>query len=131
VSSTLHAPLFQARCTSLFRELKQTADLGRSFTADAHAVAALTYGAMLAHALVRSVRIQAALANEIPLEELRPLASLHVVRAYARDRRVAPAAASWWQMILNNDATARNMFVGTTCGLCGHSTDYDYGEHGL
>jgi hypothetical protein len=69
----------------LFRELKQTADLGRSFTADAHAVAALTYGAMLAHALVRSVRIQAALANEIPLEELRPLASLHVVRAYARD----------------------------------------------
>jgi hypothetical protein len=69
----------------LFRELKQSADLGRSFTANTHAVAALTYGAMLAHALVRSVRIQAALANEIPLEELRPLASLHVVRAYARD----------------------------------------------
>jgi hypothetical protein len=78
----------------LFRELKQTADLGRSFTANAHAVAALTYGAMLAHALVRSVRIQAALANEIPLEELRPLASLHVVRAYARDLVDALASSS-------------------------------------
>ncbi len=69
----------------LFRELKQTADLGRSFTANAHAVAALTYGAMLAHALVRSIRIQAAFANEVPLDELRPLASLHVARAYARE----------------------------------------------
>lgn len=69
----------------LFRELKQSADLGRSFTADRHAIEALTYGAMLAHVLVRSVRIQAALANEIPLEQLRPLASLHVVRAFARE----------------------------------------------
>jgi Transposase DDE domain len=69
----------------LFREIKQTADLGRSFTADRNAVEALTYGAMLAHVLVRSVRIEAALANDIPLEQLRPLASLHVVRAYARD----------------------------------------------
>jgi Transposase DDE domain len=69
----------------LFREIKQTADLGRSFTADRHAVEALTYGAMLAHVLVRSVRIQAALANEVPLEQLRPLATLHVVRTYARD----------------------------------------------
>lgn len=78
----------------LFRELKQAADLGRSFTADAHAVAALTYGAMLAHVLVRSVRIQAALANEIPLEELRPLACLHVARAFARDLVDALAAAT-------------------------------------
>jgi len=78
----------------LFRELKQTADLGRSFTANPHAVAALTYGAMLAHALVRSVRIQAALANEIPLEELRPLATLHVIRAYARDIVDALASSS-------------------------------------
>lgn len=78
----------------LFRELKQTADLGRSFTADANAVKALTYGAMLAHAVVRSVRIQAALSNEIPLEELRPLACLHVVRAHARDIVDALAAAT-------------------------------------
>jgi hypothetical protein len=86
----------------LFRELKQTADLGRSFTANAHAVAALTYGAMLSHALVRSVRIQAALANEIPLEELRPLASLHVVRAYARDLVDALASlsrAAWLHVV--------------------------------
>ena len=69
----------------LFREIKQSTDLGRSFTADRHAIEALTYGAMFAHVLVRSVRIQAALANEIPREQLRPLASLHVVRAYARD----------------------------------------------
>ena len=69
----------------LFRELKQNTDLGRSFTADAHAVEALTYGAMIAHVLVRSLRIQAALANEIPLEQLRPLACLHVARAFARD----------------------------------------------
>jgi len=69
----------------LFREIKQAADLGRSFTADKNAVEALTYGAMLAHVLVRSLRIQAALANEIPLEQLRPLACLHVVRAYARE----------------------------------------------
>jgi hypothetical protein len=69
----------------LFREIKQAADLGRSFTADKNAVEALTYGAMLAHVLVRSLRIQAALANEIPLEQLRPLACLHVARAFARD----------------------------------------------
>jgi hypothetical protein len=69
----------------LFREIKQAADLGRSFTADPHALEALTYGAMLAHVLVRSLRIQAALANEVPLEQLRPLACLHVVRAFARE----------------------------------------------
>lgn len=69
----------------LFRELKQNADLGRSFTADPHAVEALTYGAMLAHALVRSLRIHAALKTQIPIEQLRPLACLHVARAFARD----------------------------------------------
>ena len=69
----------------LFRELKQNADIGRAFTGDANAVQALTYGAMLAHVLVRSLRIQAALAREIPLEQLRPLACLHVARAFARE----------------------------------------------
>jgi hypothetical protein len=78
----------------LFREIKQSADLGRSFTADPNAIKALTYGAMLAHALVRSVRIQAALANDVPLEQLRPLATLHVVRAYARDLVDALASSS-------------------------------------
>ena len=78
----------------LFREIKQTADVGRSFTANAHAVEAMTYGAMLAHVLVRSLRIQAALDNEIPLEQLRPLACLHVARAFARDIVDALAAAT-------------------------------------
>jgi hypothetical protein len=54
----------------LFRELKQAMDFGRSFTANPHAVQVLTYGAMLAHVLVRSLRIQAALANDVPLEQL-------------------------------------------------------------
>lgn len=78
----------------LFRELKQATDLGRSFTANRHAVEALTYAAMLAHVLVRSVRIQTALANEVPLEQLRPLACLHVARAYARDLVDALASSS-------------------------------------
>ncbi len=46
---------------------------------------ALTYGAMIAHVVVRSLRIHAALENEIPLEQLRPLACLHVARAFARE----------------------------------------------
>ena len=54
----------------------------------------MTYGAMLAHVLVRSLRIQAALDNEIPLEQLRPLACLHVARAFARDIVDALAAAT-------------------------------------
>jgi len=78
----------------LFREIKQATDLGRSFTADANAVQAMTYGAMLAHVLVRSLRIQAALDNEIPLEQLRPLACLHIARAFARDIIDALAAAT-------------------------------------
>lgn len=69
----------------LFREWKQQTDLGRSATADRDALDALTYGAMLSHALVRSLRVAAALNAEIPLEQLRPLACLHVARAYARD----------------------------------------------
>jgi hypothetical protein len=86
----------------LFRELKQTADLGRSFTADRQAVEALTYGAMLAHVVVRSLRVQAALAREVPLEQLRPLACLHVARAFAREIVDSLQAASQhaWLAIL-------------------------------
>jgi hypothetical protein len=45
--------------------------------------------------------------------------------------RVMDVASAYWKMTLLNDQTARNMFVGANCGLCGHSSDYDYGEHGL
>jgi hypothetical protein len=69
----------------LFRELKQKADIARAFTGDANAVQALTHGAMLAYVLVRSIRIQAALVHEIPLEQLRPLACLEIARAVARE----------------------------------------------
>lgn len=92
----------------LFREIKQAADLGRSFTADPNAIKALTYGAMLAHALVRSVRIQAALASEVPLEQLRPLATLHVVRAFARDlvdALVSLSVAAWAAIVTTVGAT--------------------------
>ena len=67
----------------LNRELKQEADLGRCDTADPHAVAALAYGAMIGHVLVRSLRICAALRSHLPLSEIRPLATLHLVRGYA------------------------------------------------
>jgi hypothetical protein len=50
------------------------ADLGRSAAADRNALDALTYGAMLSHALVRSLRVATTLQSQIPLEPLRPLA---------------------------------------------------------
>ena len=67
----------------LFRELKQTADIGRSCTTDPNALMALTYGALVGHALVRSMRIVAATKSQIPLEQLRPIASLRIVAACA------------------------------------------------
>ena len=67
----------------LNREIKQEADLGRCDTADPHAVAALAYGAMIGHVLLRSFRICAALRSHLPLTELRPVATLHLVRAFA------------------------------------------------
>jgi hypothetical protein len=69
----------------LFREWKQQADLGRSFTADRDALDALTYGAMLSHALVRSLRVVTALRHDIPLEQLRPLACLHAIRPFSAE----------------------------------------------
>jgi len=67
----------------LFREMKQSSDIGRSATADADALQALTYGAMIGHLLVRSLRVVAALRHDVPLEQLRPLACLHIVRPFA------------------------------------------------
>ena len=45
--------------------------------------------------------------------------------------RVAPASTAFWQMVFDDDATAKQMFVGTTCGLCGHDSDYNFGEQGF
>jgi len=44
---------------------------------------------------------------------------------------VTQPTAGFWQMMLEGDATAKNLFVGSSCALCGHSTDYVFGEHGL
>ena len=67
----------------LNRELKQEADIGRCDTADPHAVAALAYGALVGHVLVRGLRVCAALRAGLPLTEIRPLAVMHLLRAYA------------------------------------------------
>jgi hypothetical protein len=86
----------------LFRELKQSADLGRCFTADRHAIEALTYGAMLGHVVVRSLRIMAALRHDVPLEELRPLACRDFIRPYAIaivDALLDPASDAWSRLV--------------------------------
>ncbi len=67
----------------LNRELKQEADIGRCDTADPHAAAALAYGALVGHVLLRGLRVCAALRSGLPLTELRPLAVGHLLRAYA------------------------------------------------
>ena len=66
-----------------FRELKQQADVGRCNTANEHAAKAFGYAVMLAHAFVRSLRLAAACAHDVPVEQLRPLAVWHMIRAHA------------------------------------------------
>ncbi|MBN1656268.1 MAG: hypothetical protein JXA30_21035 [Deltaproteobacteria bacterium] len=45
--------------------------------------------------------------------------------------RVAPAAVGWWQYILSGDTTARELFVGDNCGLCGQDADFQYDQKDL
>ena len=45
--------------------------------------------------------------------------------------RIVDATTKWWQLVLNDDATARGTFVGASCGLCTAPNDYAFGEHGL
>jgi hypothetical protein len=54
----------------------------------------------------------------------------HLVLMLTPERVTEPTVA-WWQMILNGDSKAKDEFVGSSCGLCGHSSDYDFGEKGL
>lgn len=90
----------------LFREWKQEADLGRCFTSDPNAMAALTYGALLGHSLVRSLRVAAALATQVPLEQLRPLASTRIVRALTEQLATAldSGTNTSWQTLIENVA---------------------------
>jgi hypothetical protein len=69
----------------LFREWKQESDWGRSATADRDALEALTYAALISHALVRSIRIAAALRHDTSLDTIRPLACMHVARAFSAE----------------------------------------------
>jgi hypothetical protein len=45
--------------------------------------------------------------------------------------RIDEAATGWFQLTMKDDAKARNLFVGSTCGLCGKDADFNYGQHGL
>jgi hypothetical protein len=54
----------------------------------------------------------------------------HLVLMLSPERVTGPTVG-WWQMLFRNDATSHALFVGSSCGLCNHSSDYDYGEHGL
>lgn len=84
----------------LFREWKQEADWGRSATADRNALEALTYAALITHALVRSLRIAAALRSECSLADIRPLATLHVVRSYSSELITALLrGAEYWKTV--------------------------------
>lgn len=44
--------------------------------------------------------------------------------------RIVDVAAAWWLMTLKNDPQARQMFVGTNCGLCNQS-GMEFGQRGL
>jgi pimeloyl-ACP methyl ester carboxylesterase len=45
--------------------------------------------------------------------------------------RVAPPTVAWWDYMLKEDPTARDFFVGASCGLCGQDEDFEYGQNGL
>jgi hypothetical protein len=45
--------------------------------------------------------------------------------------RVVEAATAWWDYMLKGDTTARNMFIGDSCGLCNKKEDFEYGQKGL
>jgi hypothetical protein len=45
--------------------------------------------------------------------------------------RVTAPAVAWWKYMLNGDADAKKMFVGTACGLCNKKDDYEFGQHSL
>jgi hypothetical protein len=54
----------------------------------------------------------------------------HLVLMLSPERVIEPGAG-FWKMLFNNDAAAHDLFVGTSCGLCNHTTDYDYGQKGF
>lgn len=49
----------------------------------------------------------------------------------AQTNRVIGPINAWWKYILNNDATARSWFVGSSCMLCNRASEFDFGQKGL
>jgi hypothetical protein len=45
--------------------------------------------------------------------------------------RVTEPTIAWWKYMLNGDAEAKKMFVGTDCGLCNKMDEYEFGAHNL
>ncbi len=54
----------------------------------------------------------------------------HLVLMLTPERVTGPTVG-WWQMMFRNDSASHAMFVGSGCGLCAKSTDYDYGANTL
>jgi hypothetical protein len=54
----------------------------------------------------------------------------HLVLMLTPERVIEPTVA-FWDMLLKGSATAKNEFVGSSCGLCSDATDYAFGEHGF
>jgi hypothetical protein len=45
--------------------------------------------------------------------------------------RVVEMTVAWWDYQLKADMTARDFFVGDSCGLCGKDAEYEYGVNNL
>jgi hypothetical protein len=45
--------------------------------------------------------------------------------------RVTEPTVAWLKLLLSDDADSKEWFVGTSCKLCGHEADYDFGQKGL
>ena len=54
----------------------------------------------------------------------------HLTLMMEPERVIEPTLA-WWDMMLKGDATAREMFVGDSCGLCGMDSYFEYGTNGM
>jgi hypothetical protein len=54
----------------------------------------------------------------------------HLTLMIQPERIVEPAVA-WWDYQLKGSTKARDMFIGTSCGLCGKDADFEYGHNTL
>ena len=45
--------------------------------------------------------------------------------------RVTGATVAWLRLNLFDDAEAKGWFTGSSCKLCGHDAEYEFGQKGL